>query len=572
MNNIDATENSIGVEGNVPPGLVHLQTLSGHRNVVYECAWSPRGRVLVSVAADRTICRWDLQRGKPVQSSQEFYDFLFGVAWSPNGRYLATASFDKTVRIIYAGSGKQAHSLSGHKGPVFSVAWSRTSRFLASASDDKTVRLWDGEQKWKSRILEGHTDWVLSVAWSFQEHLLASGSRDKTVRVWDSREKSPRFVLKGHTDIVNCVAWSPNGRYLASASDDGEVRIWNSHTRRQVIVLASHRGAVLSVRFSPDGRLLATKSRDGTVQIWDSNRWQIVAVLEENIKSDLCNGLAFHPNKHQLATLSHDQHGVRIWQLDYDVLLGDRVDEKRTHPLVCPECSELIPASMVNRRRERGHDTLTCPVCDTVMSLLDGDSRILPKPSSMVDKEIADEPVSRAEYVEPANSTEEVEEAEEAVETVSIQIAATETESLFVGDEEQTTIAGLELDTKLLEEMRQELGLVGQEPDTKLLKNVEVAELDGVGEEAMLAEGETAVDEAEPITKLLSEAEAETDEEDLGGTPIDESEPDTKLLTESEVETLEDDDLSDVTQTETKTKPLEAVKEKTATPETETAV
>ncbi|MCB8942834.1 MAG: hypothetical protein H6658_03555 [Ardenticatenaceae bacterium] len=365
-----AVENSVGINENLPPGLELVQNLSGHRNVVYECAWSPRGRVLVSVAADRTICRWDLQRGKPVQSSQEFYDFLFSVAWSPNGRYLATASFDKTVRVIYAGSGKQAHALSGHKGPVFSVAWSRTSRYLASASDDKTVRVWDGDSRWKPHILEGHEDWVLSVAWSFQEHLLASGSRDKTVRVWDVRETTPQLVLRGHTDIVNCVAWSPNGRYLASASDDKEVRVWNAQTERQVIVLSRHSAPVLSVRFSPDGRLLATKSRDGTVQLWDTHHWKLAAVLEESVRSDLCNGLAFHPNKHQLATLSHDQKGLRIWQLDYGTLLGESAQPQRIHPLVCPDCAELIPASMVNRRRERGHDTLTCPVCDTVISLL----------------------------------------------------------------------------------------------------------------------------------------------------------------------------------------------------------
>ena len=371
MNNMAELAMPDEVNGDVPPGLHHLQTLSGHQNVIYECSWSPRGRVLVSVAADRTICRWDLQRGKPVHSTQAFYDFLFGVAWSPNGRYLATASFDKTVRIIYAGSGKQARVLRGHTGPVFSVAWSRNSRFLASASDDKTVRLWDSDRKWRSQVLEGHEDWVLSVAWSFQEHLLASGSRDHTVRVWDSREMSPRFILKGHSNIVNSVAWSPNGRHLASASDDGEVRVWNSQTGRQVIVLSGHRSAVLSVRFSPDGRLLASKSSDGTVQLWDCYRWQLVAELAETVRSDLCNGLSFHPNKHQLATLSHDQKGVRIWQLNYGVLLGDTTDEKWLRALTCPGCSEQIPASMVNNRLKRGRDTLTCPVCDTLMPLID---------------------------------------------------------------------------------------------------------------------------------------------------------------------------------------------------------
>jgi WD40 repeat protein len=135
------------------------------------------------------------------------------------------------------------------------------------------------------------------------------------------------------------------------------------------MVLSGHQGAVLSVRFSPDGRLLATKSSDNTVWLWDCHDWQPVAVLQETVKSDLCNGLSFHPNKHQLATLSHDQKGIRVWELDYSLLLGDNT-VKKLKGLVCPTCAEPIPASMVQRRQKRGHNTLTCPVCEMVIVLL----------------------------------------------------------------------------------------------------------------------------------------------------------------------------------------------------------
>ena len=492
MNNLAATERPDEIDGDVPLGLHYLQTLSGHRNVIYECAWSPRGRVLVSVAADRTICRWDLQKGKPVQSTQAFYDFLFGVAWSPNGRYLATASFDKTVRVIYAGSGKQARSLSGHKGPVFGVAWSRTSRFLASASDDNTVRLWDSEKRWRSQVLEGHEDWVLSVAWSFQEHLLASGSRDQTVRVWDRREKSPRFVLKGHSDIVNCVAWSPNGRYLASASDDGEVRIWNSETQRQVIVLSSHRAAVLSVRFSPDGRLLASKSSDGTVQLWDSHRWQLVAVLAESIRSDLCNGLSFHPNKHQLATLSHDQKSVRIWQLDYGILLGDMPDVRHIQSMICSSCSELIPASMVSNRLKRGRDMLTCPVCDTVMSLTGRAEDLAQNKKQIALKQVADAESGQSVVQQQADMM--------PSEPLAVQINE---EEIIVSEVPQEQIPEHDLahKGKIEETVVDEL-----EPITKLLKEPDA----GTSPDASEQE-EQGIDPAtEPITKVLKEVEEKT--------------------------------------------------------------
>ncbi len=346
-------------------GLTLLETLSGHKKVIYECVWSPNGRSLASVAADRTIRVWQPKTGKLLQAPMEHDAFIFGVAWSPNGRYLASASFDKGVRVSYAGSGRLVTSLMEHQGPVYSVAWSADGRYLASASDDKTIGIWDSEKKWRAELLKGHTDWVLSVAWSPESPLLASASRDKTIKLWDGELSVELDTLKGHTDIVNCVTWSADGRYIASASDDRTVRVWNPATRRQIIVLEGHKGEVLSVRFSPDGRLLASKSADDTVRLWRCDNWKPVAKIVDPIKSDLCNGLAFHPKERQLATLGDSQGKIRLWQMDYALLLGDDVPE--WHTIQCPECGERLTDSMLAHRFERGHKKISCPVCDTII-------------------------------------------------------------------------------------------------------------------------------------------------------------------------------------------------------------
>jgi WD40 repeat protein len=352
------------------PGFSLLQTLSGHTKVIYECAWSPDGRSLVSIAADRMIRLWQAKSGKLIQSPLEHDAFIFGIAWSPDGRYLASGSFDKGVRVTYSGSGKLAHTLMEHGGPVFSVSWSADGRYLASASDDKTIRLWDSKNKWRSRVLTGHTDWVLSVACAPNGSRLASASRDKSIKLWDMEGGLLLGTLKGHADIVNSVSWSADGRWLASASDDKTVRIWNPDSQRQVIVLEGHQDGVLSVRFSADGRLLASKSTDGTVQLWRCDTWKPVATLHELVKSDLCNGLAFHPKERQLMTLSDDQQSIRIWQLDYATLLGDQ-SVTQWQAITCPMCGERLPAPMLRHRYERGHATITCPVCESVIPLAD---------------------------------------------------------------------------------------------------------------------------------------------------------------------------------------------------------
>lgn len=48
---------------------------------------------------------------------------------------------------------------------------------------------------------------------------------------------------------------------------------------------------------------------------------------------------------------------------------------KRRRIVVCEECGEPIPDSTVRRRRERGHNTLHCPVCEKKMNIVDFEER-----------------------------------------------------------------------------------------------------------------------------------------------------------------------------------------------------
>ncbi len=163
---------------------------------------------------------------------------------------------------------------------------------------------------------------VIHIVCSLNGRTIASSSYDKTIRLWDSETGELRRKLEGHTDSVRCVTWSPDGNLLVSSSDDNTIRIWNPETGRQEGVLEGHTERVPNVTFSFDGQFLTSKSGDGSARLWRTETWETIAILEELTSSFWPPSIAFHPTEHILATLGERDTVIRIWELDYDVLLA----------------------------------------------------------------------------------------------------------------------------------------------------------------------------------------------------------------------------------------------------------
>ncbi|HUM72305.1 MAG TPA: hypothetical protein PLK31_26065, partial [Chloroflexota bacterium] len=131
-----------------PDGFALRHKLHGHHNIIYEIAWSPDGRTLASVSADRTARLWRLQGDKMVGIPVSHADYVFCVTWSPDGHLLATGANDETIRLTNGRTGEPIRDLTGHTGPIYSVAWSPDGRILASGSFDRTMRMWDSANDW----------------------------------------------------------------------------------------------------------------------------------------------------------------------------------------------------------------------------------------------------------------------------------------------------------------------------------------------------------------------------------------------------------------------------------------
>ncbi len=319
----ESEESSSQTKENVPSGFHLLQTLQDFKGTVCcETAWSPDGKRLAEASADHTIHLWDPYKGELLSTLKGHDDSVYEVAWSPDGQVLASGSTDRTVCIWDGHSGELLQALEGHTSDVGSLAWSPDGTMLASGSRDQTIRMWDSQNGEIMRVLEGHRGPIYDLDWSPDGDHLASASFDKTIRIWDVRQGTCSRKLEGHGGAVTSVAWSPDGQTIAAGFLDNTIHLWDAASGRQEGILESHTDIILCIRFSPDGQLLVSKSYDGTVRLWRCDTWNVVAVLPERANILIFGGLAFHPQEHMLVSLGEEEGILRVWRLDYNVLLS----------------------------------------------------------------------------------------------------------------------------------------------------------------------------------------------------------------------------------------------------------
>ncbi|KAK3806347.1 MAG: WD40-repeat-containing domain protein [Benniella sp.] len=73
--------------------------MRGSLSDIYDLAWSPDGRYIISGSIDNTARIWDVKDAKCIHVIADHHHYVQGVAWDPLGEFVATQSSDRSVHV-----------------------------------------------------------------------------------------------------------------------------------------------------------------------------------------------------------------------------------------------------------------------------------------------------------------------------------------------------------------------------------------------------------------------------------------------------------------------------------------
>lgn len=245
---------------------------------------------------------------------------VYDVAWLPDGKSLVSASFDQTLKLWDVGSGSVIRTMNGHTGIVLCAAVSPDGTLIASGASDNSIRLWEVPQNDPTRTFKAHDGESLAVALSVDGKTLATADATGVVRLFEAETGTQQKELKLPAAAI-VLAWSRNGQLLGAGCKDGSLHLVNSQEGTVTVSAAAHDGPVSGFLFSTNNSQFFTAGADGFVRRWptalkpaeDGSPLTKEAAQAEHVADEKAvHALALLSNGSQYATAGEDGQ-VKIW-------------------------------------------------------------------------------------------------------------------------------------------------------------------------------------------------------------------------------------------------------------------
>jgi WD40 repeat protein/serine/threonine protein kinase len=334
--------------------MVHAASLAGI------LAFSPRGRLLMTVGNDLAARLWSAETGKSTGSAIEPGSVIgaaaFGLSgdriflavtgmileWSPGRAELPVQTFAHSQQvwvalfhpgggaIVTAGANDRAlrtwsirngtemgAPLSVGEGLIWDAAYSPDGRLLLIGGMGGIASLWSLDAGAEIHRFESPGA-VRAVAFSDDGELAATGSFDGGARVW-SVKTGEKLLELAHPGIVEDIAFARGRTAVLTGCDDGKARLWSLGKKELVLPMMEMKGAILAVAVSPDERYIVAGGRDHTARFWHARTGQPTGRVLEH--ANWVEDVAFSPGGDRLLTGSADGAG-RLWSVDTGEPLG----------------------------------------------------------------------------------------------------------------------------------------------------------------------------------------------------------------------------------------------------------
>lgn len=365
---IDGTANLWHADGTL------LRTIENQADWVTDAVFSPDGRTIATTTTDKEITT------KLWRTDGTLLHTLEGsrAQFSPDSRTLITSRYG-TV-LIWRTDGTLLNTLQGESSR--SVCFSPDGKTIVTADAEGVAKLWKADGTALLQTLEGHRDAITKVRFSPDGSLIATASNDGTARLWKT-DGSLLQVLEVDSDDVNDVRFSPDSSLIATASENVQfgragntphkqtVKLWKTDGTllktiegKQVrfspsgdMIATAHYNTlylhktdgtlfdtiggkpddyktdisnITDINFSPDGRTILGAGAQGKAKLWradDSALPHVRSYLHTLDHSGYVEDVSFSPDSRMIATTSHNDNAINLWQENGNLLRRLEVGE-----------------------------------------------------------------------------------------------------------------------------------------------------------------------------------------------------------------------------------------------------
>jgi WD40 repeat protein len=281
---------------------------AGHQQLVLSVAVSPDGSLIASGGSDNTARVWDFPSSTPLRALAKSEGASI-LAVSPDGTKLAGGDEDGHVKICNSADGKELFRCEGHKGAVTGLAFSGNGQLLVSCGKDKTLRFWNPANGQNLGVIGAHAGEVRGLAVNPNNSAVYSAGADGTLKFWTLPPAASKTLGPAHGGAVTALALSNDGNSLVSASADKSLRLVNAMNGQLIRDFKGANAAIESAALSPNGALMAAGTADKRLLVWQAGDGKLLA----NVPSE-AKGMAFHPGSNQLLTGGGDG-ALKLWAM-----------------------------------------------------------------------------------------------------------------------------------------------------------------------------------------------------------------------------------------------------------------
>jgi WD40 repeat protein len=158
---------------------------------------------------------------------------VYDVAFSPDGRFLVSASADDTCKVWRVADGMRLDTLSQPLKEEYSCAFSPDGRFIAAGGADNTIRVWKFISKDKPRINPmvqarfAHEGPIVRLAFTPDGTRLISLAEDRTIKLWETAGYTELQMWGGQPDVAAALAVAGDGATFRVGRMDGSLAAYS---------------------------------------------------------------------------------------------------------------------------------------------------------------------------------------------------------------------------------------------------------------------------------------------------------------------------------------------------------